>query len=70
MDDKPRYAVRRGAVELTRRQWIAVGVVLAVGIVGAIVLGAAVSMGAGVIVLGVAVVATTLILGFGRRPPT
>nr|WP_296072936.1 hypothetical protein [uncultured Actinoplanes sp.] len=68
MDDKPRFAIRRGAVALTRRQWIAVGAVLAGGIVAAIVLGAAVSPAAAAIALGVAVLVATLIRGFGHPP--
>jgi hypothetical protein len=68
MDDKPRSAIRRGAVELTRRQWIAVACVLSVGIVAGIVLMAAVSAAVGGIALGSAGVVTALILGFGRHP--
>lgn len=68
MNEERRYAVRRGAVELTRRQWFFVGLVLVVGIATAIVLLVAVSMAASSIALGITAVVTALVLGFGRHP--
>lgn len=68
MDEEPRYAIRRGAVELTRRQWLSFGSVLVVGVALAVVLILAVSIAAGGIALSVTAVVAILILGFGRPP--
>jgi hypothetical protein len=68
VEEKPRYAIRHGAVELTRSQWIFLGGVLVVGIAVAAILIAAVSPAAGGIALGAAAVAAGLTLGFGRSP--
>ena len=69
MGEEPRYAIRRGAVGLTGRQWFAVASVLVVGVATAIVLLVAVSMAAGSIALGLTAVVSALIVGFGRHPP-
>ena len=69
MNDKHRYAIRRGAVGLTRRQWILLGGMIVLGIVLAGVLMALVSPGAGGVVLGIVGVAAALTIGFGRPPP-
>ena len=69
VDEEPRYAIRRGAVELTRRQWILLGGILVLGIVAGVVLTAVVSLAAGGIALGIAGVAAALTIGFGRPPP-
>jgi len=68
MGEEPRYAIRRGAVELTGRQWLSVAGVLVVGVATAIVLLVAVSMAACGIALGVTAVVSALIIGFGRHP--
>lgn len=69
MGEEPRCAIRRGAVELTRRQWIFLGCVLFVGIVLGLVLTTTVSLAAGGIVLGLTGLVTTLTANaVGRRP--
>jgi hypothetical protein len=66
VEQKPRYAFRRGAVELTRRRWSLLGGILVAGIVAATVLIATVSPAAGAIALGVTAVAGALTIGVGR----
>ncbi|MFC6022951.1 hypothetical protein ACFP2T_43225 [Plantactinospora solaniradicis] len=66
MDEKPRYAIRRGAVELTPGQWGALGGILFVGSVATGVLIAIVSLAAGGIAMGIIGVVAALIIGFGR----
>ncbi|MEU4695327.1 hypothetical protein [Actinoplanes sp. NPDC023714] len=68
MDEKPRFAIRRGAVELSRRQWSLLGGVLVIGITSAILLVATVSPAAGAIALGITAVTAALTIGFGHRP--
>jgi hypothetical protein len=68
MGEESRHGIRRGAVELTRRQWLSVAIVLVVGVATALVLLVAISMGAGGIALGVTAVVSALIIGFGRHP--
>lgn len=68
VDEKPRYAIRRCAVGLTRRQWILLGSILVDGIVVSTILIAAVSLAAGGIALGATGVAVALTAGFGRPP--
>jgi hypothetical protein len=65
VEEKPRYALRRGAVELTRRQRTLLGGILVAGVAAATVLIAAVSPAAGAIALGVTAVAGALTIGFG-----
>lgn len=70
MDEERRYAIRRGAVELTRRQWVVLGSLLAVGVVAGVVLLVTASASAG----GVAFGLTGLVVGLsaavrGRWPP-
>ncbi|MEU8238409.1 hypothetical protein AB0C07_09200 [Actinoplanes missouriensis] len=66
MEEKPRFAIRRGAVGLTRRQWVILGGVLGVGIAATIVLVVVVSLAAGGVALGATAVAAGLTIGFGR----
>ena len=68
MEEEPRYAIRRGAVELTRRQWLSLALVLVGGVATAIVLVVAISMAAGGIALGATAVVIALLIGFGRHP--
>jgi hypothetical protein len=68
VEEKPRYPIRRGAIELSRRQWILLGGILIVGIVTATVLIAAATPAAGGIALGTTAVAAGLTIGFGRHP--
>jgi hypothetical protein len=66
MEEEPRFALRRGAVALTRRQWGAFVGVLVVGVVLAVVLMVAVKLSAGAIVLGLTAVALGLMAGIWR----
>jgi hypothetical protein len=68
VEEKPRFAVRRGAVALSRLQWIVLGGILVTGIALTAVLVAAVSPAAGGICLGTTAVAACLIIGSGRPP--
>jgi uncharacterized membrane protein YdcZ (DUF606 family) len=68
VEEESRSALRPGAVELTRRQWVFLGGVLGVGVAAAIVLASTVSPAAGAVTLGVTAVAAALTIGFGRLP--
>jgi hypothetical protein len=67
VDEKPRYAIRRGGVEFTRRQWILIGAFLVADIVVSCALIVFVSLAAGSLVLSVTGLVSTLILAFVRR---
>ncbi|WP_127507296.1 hypothetical protein [Actinoplanes solisilvae] len=70
MDEMPRYAIRRGAVRLTRGQWVVLGGLLAVGAVAGIVLVVAVSVAAAGIAWGLTAVVVALVAAVNGRWPS
>ncbi|WP_213003164.1 hypothetical protein [Winogradskya consettensis] len=67
-DEKTRYAIRRRAVELTKRQWLSVAAMLVAGLTTTVVRLIAIPLAAGCIALGATAVLSALIIGFGRHP--
>jgi hypothetical protein len=68
MEERARYSIRRGAVELTARQWLGAAAVLVVGLAVAAVMFVMVSWAAGSIALSLTSLTLAGILIFGRRP--